>query len=99
MEVNDILLDDNLDLRIESGDLVVGESTLQHQNLLLISEPGEWKQSPAIGIGIRSFLLDSGTTSELKKNISKGFEDDGMKIRALRISTDYKLTVEAYYNG
>lgn len=97
MEVFDILLDENYAVRIEGGDLLVGESTKQHQNLLLISNPGEWKQNPTIGIGIGTYLLDDAPISDLKAAIQKGFENDGMIISVLRIDSDYNLQIAADY--
>jgi len=99
MEVFDILLDENFAVRIENGDLVVGESTKQHQNLLLISSPGEWKQSPTVGVDIKSFLLDDAPVSDLKAAIQKGFENDGMIISVLKIDNNYNLEIAADYGN
>ena len=99
MEVFDILLDEDYDIQIADGDFVVGESTQQHQMLLLLSEAGEWKQNPTVGVGLRSYLLDDTTVSDLKSAIAKGFEADGQRITSLKITPDYKLTIKAEYNG
>lgn len=43
--VYDILLGADFDLWIEAGDLKIGESTVQHQQLLLWTHYGEWRES------------------------------------------------------
>jgi hypothetical protein len=51
MPTTDILLDDNNDLRIENGDFVVGDSTKQHQKLLLMLSKGDTRQFALDGVG------------------------------------------------
>ena len=77
---NDILLDDNFDVIIKDGDFLIGEASEQHQQLLLISEKGMWKQYPVIGVAMQSFLLDDDYTDGFKKEVKKQFEMDGMEI-------------------
>ena len=43
MNVCDLLLDDDLDMCVKGGDLAIGESTVQHQALLLFANQGEWR--------------------------------------------------------
>lgn len=57
-KVYDILLDETGDLAIKNGDLVIGESTLQHQRILLLATKGGFKQHPTTGVDIQSYLLD-----------------------------------------
>jgi hypothetical protein len=96
-EVFDILLEPDFDLMISDGDFVVGESTKQHQLCLLTAEPGNYKQSPTLGVGAFSFINDDETLQNLKAAIQKTFEADGMIIDHLSITADGNIDVEANY--
>lgn len=93
--MTDILLDNAGDLMIVGGDLVIGESTVQHQQLLLVSHKGEWKQYPKVGVGIDDFLNDD-TTNAMMNEITHQFELDGMKVKSTNTIND-KLYIEANY--
>jgi len=93
----DVLLDTNYDASVQNGDFAIGESTRQHQQLLLVTQPGEWKQNPTIGIGIENFLLDDGNLSrDLTAEVRRQFEDDGMTVNKIAFDGQ-KLTIEALY--
>ena len=93
--MNDFILDSEGDLLFENGDLVIGESTLQHQQLLLTTAKGEWKQWPKVGIGMDDFLNDD-TVNSMMNEISHQFELDGMKVKSIN-SGDGKLYIDASY--
>ncbi len=93
----DILLDDSMDVQAFAGDFVVGDATLQHQQLLLLSEKGEWKQSPEVGVGIMSYLLDDVTIHEMHQEIQKQFSLDGMRVRKIEGNAWDNTSIEADY--
>jgi hypothetical protein len=92
----DYTLTEGLDLMIEDGDFVVGESTQQHQKILLIAEKGELRQFPKTGVGAKSMLNDDefGT---IYQEIQTQFEADGMVIRKLLVNQDGTVEVTAEY--
>jgi hypothetical protein len=93
--MKDILLDTAFDLAIASGDLVVGESTRQHQNLLLLVNKGELREFPTHGVGTAGWLLDENS-GDYNGEVKREFERDGMTV--LRITGDIdNLNVEAVY--
>lgn len=96
MNVFDLLLNEDLDLRIERGDMVVGESTLQHQGLLLLSHQGDWRVDGTVGIALNNELLDDASPDELRQRIRKDFERDGMQVGRIEI-TDSMPLIEAIY--
>jgi hypothetical protein len=80
---------------ITGGDFVVGESTRQHQELLLLIEKGELRQYPLSGVGIRSQLLDENPAA-VRAEIKRQFELDGMKV--LEVSgSGLTIKTEAIY--
>ena len=97
MEVFDFIVDSNGDLFIQDGDLAFGESTLHHQRDLLIAQKGDFKQWPLIGVGINLELLNTVGPDELRVNIQREMEQDGMRIKQLRILADYNIDLIAYY--
>ena len=93
--MNDILLD-NYDLKIANGDLVVGNSDEQQQQLLIVCNKGDFKEKPTVCVGSYEFLKDedmSGLLAEIKKE----FERDGMQVNALATDADGKLKIDAHY--
>ena len=93
--MKDILLNTDLDLLIANGDLVVGESTSQHQKLLLISAKGDFKENPTIAVGAGGYLKDDDETG-LMAEIKKEFEKDGMKVDEINIKNG-NIEVHANY--
>jgi len=83
--VKDIILDDDLDLKIVNGDFVINESDQQSIELILNSFPGAWKEFPTCGIGIKQYQASSGQSLNLKRNISVQLEADGFKVNGVNV--------------
>jgi hypothetical protein len=94
----DLLLDENGDLRTANGDFVVGDATEQNKVLLLISQMGEWKQNPTVGIGIQDFIEDDNL-NEMANAIRKGFANDGMKVGSVQVFVDGSFKIDAEYDN
>lgn len=98
-EVKDILLDvDTGELIIRNGDFVIGESSNQHIADLLLDAPGEWKQHPLVGIGIRKYINAPETPLEwaiLEKRIRKQLDLDGFSTSQLRVNNFNDITIES----
>lgn len=92
------MLDTDYDLLIAGGDLVVAESTRQHQTLLLLTEPGQIDQYPTSGVGIMGWLLDDDSdTNTLRHAIESQFKADGMRIDKLQLNNLPNIVIEAVY--
>ena len=92
----DILLDENLDLLIVDGDFVVGESTAQHQKILMLADKGEFKESPMRGVGALRFL-EEARPDNLLREIRQEFTIDGMLIEGIKIDSLSGIQIEANY--
>lgn len=94
----DILLDDELQLQENEAtmDWVEGESTAQHQQLLLLTPKGSWKENPGTGVGAMNYL-ESESPNELLAEISRQYRADGMDIVTLGINAQQQLVIEANY--
>lgn len=92
--MQDILLDTNKELATAAGDFSLGESTYQHQDLLLMSSKGDWKENPTVSVGAAGFLKDEDVNGLLAE-IKQEFEKDGMKINKIEFAD--KLNIDANY--
>ena len=92
--MTDLLLTDEMDLKVTSGDFTPGPATAQHQKLLLIAHPGNFMQYPEIGVGIESHLNDE--KDDLRVEIRSQFEKDGMKVKSMQVN-GAKIEIEAEY--
>lgn len=95
--MTDILLDkENGGLLFKDGDLVIGDSTQQNQRLLLVSNLGDFKANPTVGVGVLDFLDDENPT-DLIREIRKQYSADGMQINAIALDGDGTIKVDAEY--
>lgn len=92
----DILLDDTLDLQIVNGDFVVGESTEQHQKILILADKAEFKEYPMRGVGVLRYLEEE-TPDNLAREIRQEFTIDTMTVNQIKIATDLTIQVDANY--
>lgn len=92
----DILLTPEGDFQIENGDFVIGDGTLQHQQDILISHKGEYKESPELGIGILTEVNNENPRAILAQ-IKRNFEYDGMTVKTLKVSDNGNLVIDAPY--
>ncbi|WP_372747053.1 oxidase [Lutibacter sp.] len=95
--MQDILVDDSGNLRIENGDFVIGNSTLQHQQHIILAQKGEWKETPELGVGVET-ELNNENPRELLSKIRRNFEYDGMTVKKLNIATNGNILIDAEYN-
>lgn len=97
LKQNDIALNADLDLLIgDDGDFVVEETTQQHIYLNLISQKGEWKQNPTLGIGIEDMLGDD--EASIEKSIREGLQYDGSTVNSINFKNG-EMKIDAQYNG
>ena len=98
--MTDFLLDDDGDLKLDetTGDLVIGESTAQHQNLLLMTEKGQWKENPDCGVGAIRYL-ENEDPAGLLREVRVQFASDGMNVKQVQFDKTGKLIIDATYNS
>jgi hypothetical protein len=96
-EVFDIAIDSTNDIAIVGNDFAIAESTLQHQDDLLIAQPGDFKESPIIGVGIANWINEEITEQDVKSKITREFENDGMIISSLKVAGLNNIKISASY--
>lgn len=80
--MQDILLDTDYDLQIANGDLVIGASELQHQELLLVLPRASLKEFPNATVGIEDFLNENNI-EDMCGEIRRCFTNDGMSVKSI----------------
>lgn len=83
----DILYRDG-DIAIKNGDFVLAEADdsqqeyCQHAADILLDSPGQWYQSPLVGVGL-SHAINGQNNPLLKSNIIQQLRDDNFKINQI----------------
>lgn len=94
--MTDLLLDETYDIKIADGDLVAGESTQQHQALLILIDKGELREFPTRGVGAQTWLNDDVEVGDFNAEVKRQFELDGIRVLAINGQIE-NLKIEAYY--
>ena len=94
--MTDILLDKNGELAIVNGDRVLGFSDYAHQEHILMSAKGEFKEFPELGVGLNRMLSDDDYMPFLI-DAKKNLEYDGMKINNIKFEENGNLNIDGYY--
>ena len=96
----DIIL--STDIEFENGDLKVAFSDEQHIDHILLSNVGDFKNVPWIGIGIESYLnapFDGKIRQTLEREIKLHLESDNAKQVKIRMTNLFETTIEAVYES
>ena len=106
IQLNDKLTEGQiLDLKIDvkrdtngkiAQGLVVGDTLQQNQALILITQPGENKFNPDLGVGITDMLLDHDYLN-YRHRIREHFAKDGLKVSRLDLYENKPLRIDANY--
>jgi len=85
MQATDILLDENDDLQFQDGDFKIGYSDQQHVEHIIKAFPGQYYQTPKIGVGIKKYLNASVSKQTVKRNIKENLELDNYRVNEVSI--------------
>lgn len=80
-----VLLDENGDLAVANGGLVISDADQQAVQLLFVGTQGEWKEYPMMGIGIKR-MQHGATDRFLNRIIRVQLEGIGFNIKKLDIT-------------
>jgi hypothetical protein len=95
--MTDTLLDSDFDLAFANGDFANGDSDRQHQQLLLLTGAGEWRENPTIGVGLADFLDSEDRVAQVEARIKRQFEADGMTVELVSI-TNGNIQIDGKYS-
>ncbi|MCL2290822.1 MAG: hypothetical protein FWC34_09020 [Bacteroidetes bacterium] len=93
-----ILLGQDGDVMIRNGSMVVGDSSLQNQYMILVAQKNEFKEYPTLGVGVSDMLGDDDVL-EWKKRIREEFKKDDLKVNKTDLDLQTgELEIDAKYN-
>lgn len=78
--------------------LTVGSTQAQNEALILISNPGEFKNSPTLGVALESALL--GDTTDMlnyRHEVRRCYRLEGLEIEKLDLFDINRINIEASY--
>lgn len=73
----DILVNDENDLVISGGDFLCGNSNVQHADHIITAQPGEYKETPQLGLGVILYLKTHTTETKFKRDLRVQLNFDG----------------------
>jgi hypothetical protein len=78
----------NNDLFFKDGDFAIVESDVQHVSDTIAAFPGWWKENPADGVGLFSYLHSGGQEQKLKRSVKINLLSDGYRSDAVSVNID-----------
>ena len=91
----DLLLDDDDDLLIAHGDLMVGDSAEQEVGLVLRTNQGDWRASPLTGFGVARRTRNEVNRTQFERDLTSQLEADGFADSQVTLANDGHLTINA----
>lgn len=82
----DILMDIDNDLQIADGDFIVGDSGDMHIQHILEAYPGQFYQSPLVGVGIKKYYGSPFDRVDLARKIREQLQNDRFNIRRMSLT-------------
>jgi hypothetical protein len=85
----DIMCGSDGDLAVENGDFAIDQSNEQHNEHIMISNFGDWKQWLMVGFNILRFFkgTDEGNAEKFERDLRVQIEDiDGRKLQTVDLS-------------
>lgn len=94
MKTKDLAIGGDWDLSTTTGDLSVGNTSLQNQALILHAQKGEWKEHPYLGAGIADKPNDE-ENAYWRHRITEELRRDGCRVEKITISNNnIEITAE-----
>ncbi|MEQ3500594.1 oxidase [Tenacibaculum sp. SSH1-16] len=88
--MKDILLDENGDLLIVDGDLVIGDAKQQSVETLILANKGEFKEFPLVGFGAINYVKSDVSEVEFKRDLKVQLEYIGFKNPEIDLSEGFE---------
>ena len=91
----DFLSDENHEILIENGDFAIGDNEAQDIQRIVQAQRGEFRQFPALGVGMKNWLNGPLDKRKLKKDVALHLQSDGFQGVKVTIGDDYQINIEA----
>jgi hypothetical protein len=93
------LLNNQDDLLIENGDLVIGDSEEQEIGLILRTNMGDWRGAPLTGFNLMRHMRSNVDAETFTRNLDTQLLQDGFADNRITLEADGKLIISANRNG
>jgi hypothetical protein len=94
--INDFIYSDDIPLKF--GDFIVAESEQAHIEDIIVSNKGEYRQYPLLGVGALNFLNGNTGLDEVRRRISTQLKYDNFVIKSISLLKSGELRVIARQN-
>ncbi|WP_080058984.1 hypothetical protein [Spirosoma aerolatum] len=85
------------DILIQDGELVVGDSTHQHQRDIVLSDKGHYKHAPRTGVGLFNYTNDVENVTGLSSTIRLELIADGQDVDTVKVEEGGQITIDGSY--
>lgn len=85
------------DIDLSTGDIVMGEATLQHQRDMILTAKGEMKHAPDRGVGVETYFNDE-QPEDMLREIRQQLIKDGMKVKSIGMEGQ-NVKLDGYYEA
>lgn len=96
--MNDLLTDDNGEMKIVNGDFVVDDANHQHIRSIIAAKKGDWKQHPLIGVGIMEYInapLTRAVKTKFEKEVRLQLNMDGFEDIIIEVENWESINITA----
>lgn len=94
--MNDFLRNNDGTLKVQNGDLVVGDATRQHQKDIVLAHKGWNHFQPTMGVGLQNYLNDTDSVVTLTQAIRYELERDGQTVEKVELQKG-AIQIQAIY--
>lgn len=88
-----ILLDEDKDIKISNGTIVLGDNTMDMIENIIDSNKGEWKENVFLGVGIKKMIAQSGNDRSIANEIVENLKRGGIDYISVRVKNG-KIDIE-----
>ncbi len=81
------------DMLLDNGEAVIGDTSSQTMEAVLLSMRGEWKEFPLLG-GEAPTVLGGNVDVMWRGRLKKMLESCGVKVSKIEVNTDNTITIE-----
>lgn len=88
-----ILLDEDRDIKISNGTIVLGDNTMDMIENIIDSNKGEWKENVFLGVGIKKMIAQSGNDRSIANEIVENLKRGGIDYTSVSVKNG-KIDIE-----
>jgi len=93
MANQDILLDNDNQVRTLRGDFLVGDSDQQHAQSIIEANKGNFLAAPTLGVAIVEYKNGSISSTELSQRVRFELQKDGYRVNTIKVN-DFDITLD-----